>query len=62
VPTQGKGIVIQDQDLSNLIGIDIADEAPAPVLAKKTVTKKTTTVKTKNVSAKKKIAANKDAS
>lgn len=61
VPTQGKGKVIQDQDLSNLFGIDIADEAPAPVLAKKTV-KKTAT---KKVAAKKtttkKVATKKSA-
>lgn len=62
MPTQGKGKVIQDQDLSNLFGIDIADETPVPVptkaTAKKTATKKVATKKTvaKKVTTKKTTA------
>ena len=40
VPTQGRGKVIQDQDLSSLFGIDIVDDAEAPAPVKKVAVKK----------------------
>lgn len=50
VPPQsgGKAKVIQDQDLSNLFGIDIEEEAPTPIRAKKPTKKLITKKKAKS--------------
>jgi len=53
VKGSGKGKVIEDQDLSSLFGIDIASEAPTPIVAKNAEKK----AATKKVAAKKKAAA-----
>lgn len=50
VPQQqkGKGQILQDQELSNLFGIDIETETPPPIQAKKATIKLTSKKKTKS--------------